>query len=82
MKNLMFTGIAVLLTMSMQAQNGVTLKMNLEKNKVYQLRSVADQTVTQTINGGQQTTESNVSYTMSLKMVDATPEFHDYGGSL
>ncbi len=75
MKNLMFTGIAVLLTMSMQAQNGVTLKMNLEKNKVYQLRSVSDQTVTQTINGAQQTTESNVSYTMSLKMVDATPEF-------
>jgi hypothetical protein len=75
MKNLMFTGIAVLLTMSMQAQNGVTLKMNLEKYKVYQLRSVSDQTVTQTINGGQQTTESNVSYTMSLKMVDATPDF-------
>ena len=75
MKKLMFTGIAVLLTMSMQAQSGVTLKMNLEKNKVYQLRSVSDQTVTQTINGGQQTTESNVSYTVSLKMLDATPEF-------
>jgi len=75
MKKLMITGIAVLLTMSMQAQSGVTLKMNLEKNKVYQLRSVSDQTVTQTINGGQQTTESNVSYTVSLKMLDATPEF-------
>lgn len=59
----------------MQAQSGVTLKMNLEKNKVYQLRSVSDQTVTQTINGSQQTTESHVSYTMSLKMVDATPDF-------
>ncbi|HCM60739.1 MAG TPA: hypothetical protein DIS74_10270 [Bacteroidales bacterium] len=65
----------MLLTMSVQAQNGVTLKMNLEKNKVYQLRSVSDQTVTQTINGGQQTTESHVSYIMSLKMVDATPDF-------
>jgi hypothetical protein len=75
MKNLLITGIAILLTISVQAQNGVTLKMNLEKNKVYQLRSVADQTVTQTINGGQQTTESHVSYSISLKMVDATPEF-------
>lgn len=75
MKNLLFTVIAMLLTMSVQAQNGVTLKMNLEKNKVYQLRSVSDQTVTQTINGGQQTTESHVSYIMSLKMVDTTPDF-------
>lgn len=75
MKNILFAGIALLLAISLQAQTGVTLKMNLEKNKVYQLRSVADQTVTQTINGAQQTTESHVSYTVSLKMVDATPEF-------
>lgn len=75
MKNILFAGIAVLISVSLQAQNGVNLKMNLEKNKVYQLRSVADQTVTQTINGGQQTTESHVSYSVSLKMVDATPEF-------
>ncbi|MHC1731003.1 MAG: DUF6263 family protein [Bacteroidales bacterium] len=75
MKNILFAGIAMLLSISMQAQSVVTLKMNLEKNKVYQLRSVADQTVTQTINGGQQTTESRVSYNVSLKMLDATPEF-------
>ncbi len=75
MKNILFAGIAVLFSVSLQAQNGVNLKMNLEKNKVYQLRSEADQTVTQTINGGQQTTESHVSYSVSLKMVDATPEF-------
>ena len=75
MKNILFAGIALLLAISLQAQTGVTLKMNLEKNKVYQLSSVADQTVTQTINGAQQTTESHVSYTVSLKMVDATPEF-------
>lgn len=75
MKNILFAGIALLLTFSVQAQNGVTLKMNLEKNKVYRLRSVADQTVTQTINGGQQTTESHVSYSVSLKMIDSTPDF-------
>jgi hypothetical protein len=75
MKNIFLAGIALLLTISVQAQNGVTLKMNLEKNKVYRLRSVADQTVTQTINGAQQTTESHVSYSVSLKMIDSTPDF-------
>jgi len=75
MRNILFLVIAVLLSGSLKAQTGVTLKMSLEKNKVYQLRSEADQTVTQTINGGQQTTESHVSYSISLKMVDATPEF-------
>jgi hypothetical protein len=75
MRNILLLGIAVMLSGSLKAQPGVTLKMSLEKNKVYQLRSEADQTVTQTINGGQQTTESHVSYSISLKMVDATPEF-------
>ena len=49
--------------------------MNLEKNKVYRLKSLSEQTVTQTINGVQQTTESKVNYTMSLKMIDATADF-------
>ena len=75
MKNILFAGISMLLAISVQAQDGVTLKMNLEKNKVYQLRSVTSQTVTQTINGVQQTTESGVRYIMSLKMLEATPDF-------
>lgn len=75
MKNILFAGIAVLLSVSLQAQTSVTLKMNLEKNRVYQLRSETGQAVTQTINGGQQTTESHVCYSVSLKMVDATPVF-------
>ena len=49
--------------------------MNLEKNKVYRLKSVSEQTVTQTMNGVQQTTESKVLYTMSLKMIDATADY-------
>jgi len=57
------------------AQNPVSLKMNLEKNKVYRLKSVSEQTVTQTINGVQQTTESKVNHTMSLKMIDATADY-------
>lgn len=75
MKKILFLTLAVLLSISLNAQTGINLKMNLEKNKVYRLSSVADQTVSQTINGGTQTTESTVSYTMSIKMIDATPDF-------
>ena len=49
--------------------------MQLEKNKVYRLRSVSEQAVNQTINGIQQTTESKVRYAMSLKMIDETSDF-------
>ncbi|MCK7541715.1 MAG: hypothetical protein MZV63_67920 [Marinilabiliales bacterium] len=57
------------------AQNTANLKMNLEKNKVYRLKSVSEQTITQTMNGVQQTTESKVDYTISMKMIDATADF-------
>ena len=60
---------------SAQAQTTPILKMNPDKNKVYRLKSVSEQTVTQTINGIQQTTESKVLYTLSLKMIDATDDF-------
>jgi hypothetical protein len=49
--------------------------MNLEKNKVYRLKSVSEQVITQTVSGNQQTTESKVNYTLSLKMIDATADF-------
>jgi hypothetical protein len=42
---------------------------------VYLLKSVSEQTVTQTINGNQQTVDSRVDYTLSLKMIDVTPDF-------
>jgi hypothetical protein len=57
------------------AQNTANLKMNLEKNKVYRLKSVSEQAITQTVNGVQQATDSNVDYTLSLKMIDATSDF-------
>lgn len=75
MKKILFLSVAVILCISLNAQTGITLKLNPEKNKVYRLTSVAEQTVSQTINGGTQTTESKVSYAMSLKMIDATPDF-------
>lgn len=75
MKKLMLSCTAIMFCAAILAQNPATLKMNLEKNKVYRLKSVTEQTVTQTINGVQQTTESKVNYTMSLKMIDATADY-------
>jgi outer membrane lipopolysaccharide assembly protein LptE/RlpB len=75
MKKILLSCIAVLFCISILAQNTVNLRMNLEKNKVYRLKSVSEQTITQTVNGNQQTTESKVDYTFSLKMIDATADF-------
>jgi hypothetical protein len=75
MKKISLLLFATLFCFSIAAQNTAELKMNLEKNKVYRLKSVSEQTITQTINGVQQTTESKVDYTLSMKMIDATAGF-------
>jgi hypothetical protein len=75
MKKILLSCITVLFSITILAQNTANLKMNLEKNKVYRLKSVSEQTITQTVNGVQQTTDSKVNYTLSLKMIDATADF-------
>lgn len=75
MKKILLSVLAILSGISVVAQNSAILKMNLEKNKVYRLKSVSEQTVTQTVNGNQQTVDSRVDYTLSLKMIDVTPDF-------
>lgn len=75
MKKILLSSVAVLLCVSGIAQNSAILKLNLEKNKVYRLNSVAEQTIIQTINGNQQTVESKINRTVSIKMVDLTPDF-------
>lgn len=75
MKKILLSGIVVLLSVSIMAQNSANLKLNLEKNKVYRLKSSSNQTITQTINGNQQTTDTKVDHTLSLKMIDATSDF-------
>lgn len=75
MKKILLSCIAVLFCISIMAQNSANLKMNLEKNKVYRFQSASEQTITQTINGNQQTTDSKVDYTLSLKVIDATADF-------
>jgi len=75
MKKILLSVIAIQFGISVMAQNSASLKMNLEKNKVYRLKSVSEQTITQTVNGNQQTVDSRVNYTLSLKMIDVTPDF-------
>jgi len=75
MKKLILSSFAIVLCASLLAQTGTNLRMNLEKNKVYRFRSTSAQTITQSINGNQQTVDSKSDYTMSLKMIDATPDF-------
>lgn len=75
MKKILLSFVALLFCMSVLAQNSVSLKMNLEKNKVYRFSSATEQTILQTVNGNQQTIESISNNTVSIKMVDATPAF-------
>jgi hypothetical protein len=75
MKKILLSATAVLFCISVMAQNGVNLKLNLEKNKVYRLSSVSEQTIIQTVNGNQQTVDSKTNFAISLKMMEATPDF-------
>jgi hypothetical protein len=75
MKKILLSCIAILFCVSIMAQNSVSLKMNLEKNKVYRFSSSSEQTITQTVNGNQQTIESKTNNTVSIKMIDATAGF-------
>ena len=75
MKKILLSSVAVVLCLSAIAQNSVNLKLNLEKSKVYRLRSSSEQTIIQTVNSNQQTIESKTNNTVSIKMVDAKAEF-------
>ncbi len=75
MKKILLSAIASLFVISLMAQESASLKMNLEKNKLYRLKSVSEQTVTQTVNGNQQTVETKAEYTLSVRVLDVTPDF-------
>jgi hypothetical protein len=75
MKKILLSAATLLIIIPVIAQESANLKLNLEKNKLYRLKSVSGQTVTQTVNGNQQTVETKVDYMVSLKMLDITPEF-------
>lgn len=75
MKKLMLSSFVIILSVTLMAQNTANLKLNLEKNKVYHLRASSKQTIIQTVNGNQQTTETKSVYSLSFKMLDATSDF-------
>lgn len=75
MRRILFCIAAVLISLNILAQSSVELKLNPEKNKVYRLKAVSEQTVNQTINGNQQTVDTRSVYILSLKMIDATTDF-------
>jgi hypothetical protein len=75
MKKIILASITLLCTVCLMAQQGTSLKMNLEKNKVYRFSSSSAQTITQTINGNQQTVDSKTNNSLSIKMIDATADF-------
>ena len=75
MKKISLLFMSVLLGISLMAQNSANLKLNLEKNKVYKLKSTSEQTISQTVNGIQQTTSVNSNSVVSIKMVDGSADF-------
>jgi len=74
MKKVVLSTISLLFGISLIAQNA-ELKLNLEKNKVYRFKSTSDQTVSQTVNGVQQSTGTYSNTTFSIKMIDAAADF-------
>jgi hypothetical protein len=75
MKKILLSCISVLLGMSLMAQTNANLKLNLEKNKVYKIKSTSESTLSQTVNGMQQTTNVMTNSVLSLKMMDASADF-------
>jgi len=75
MKKILLSCVTILFCIPFMAQDGFTLKLILEKNKVYRFSSSSEQTIIQTINGNQQTVETKTNHALSMKMMDVTPGF-------
>jgi hypothetical protein len=75
MKKIILSFAVIMLCLSGMAQNSADLKLNMLKNKVYRFSSLTEQTIVQTINGMAQNVESTTRNSISLKMMDVTPEF-------
>ena len=75
MKKNLLSLVVAMFCISAMAQNSVNLKLNLEKNKVYRFNSVSESTITQTVAGNSNSSDTKTNNTISIKMVDATPDF-------
>ncbi len=75
MKKIVLSFAMILACLAGMAQNSADLKLNLVKNKVYRFTSLAEQTIVQTVNGMTQNVENTTRNAISLKMMDATPDY-------
>lgn len=75
MKRILVISAFTIFCLAGMAQNSAMLKLNPEKNKVYRFHSFTEQTTSQTVQGMTQNSETKTTYVISLKMMDATPDF-------
>lgn len=75
MKKILLISAFVVFSLAGMAQTNVALKLNPGKNKVYRIHSLTEQTTSQTVQGMAQNSETKTTYVISLKMMDATPDF-------
>jgi hypothetical protein len=69
MNTIISSVIAIFFGLSVLAQAPVTLKLNLEKDKVYNIKSNSSQTVQQSVNGQQYTMEVTSNTSMNFKQI-------------
>jgi len=69
MKNLLIAAFILFVTVGAFAQNPITLKFNLEKGKVNQIRNVSKQNIQNTYNGMEFKTDVNSSTTTSFTLL-------------
>jgi hypothetical protein len=75
MKKILLSLVVAMFCISVIAQTSVNLKLNLEKNKIYRFNSVSESTITQTVAGNSNSSDTKTNNAISIKMVDATPDF-------
>jgi hypothetical protein len=75
MKTIFISVISIFFSFAIFAQNTVTLKYNLEKNKTYRFKSTSDMNVSVSVQGMTNETKVLSNSVSSIKVVDAKPEF-------
>ena len=75
MQTILVTVILVFLSFSAWTQKSVQLKFNLEQNRVYRLKSVSEQNMSQTMGGMQRNTTVNSTTAVSLKVMETGKDF-------
>jgi len=75
MKKIISTTAAILVSVVLMAQTSANLKLNLEKNKAYRVKSKSEQNTTITVGGNVQLVETKTQTSISLKPISAGDGF-------